>query len=291
MDADRIGTIVETRVHRPEEIAAAADRRKRRSALVGPSGKLFLVAADHPARGVLRAGSDPEAMRDRAALLERLCLALERSDVDGVVATSDVVEDLLLLEALDGKVVVGSMNRGGLAGTVFEIDDRFTGYDAAGIAAMGLDGGKMLLRIDPADPASVATVHAGAHAVNALAEHRLMALVEPFVSHRSDGRVHNDLTPDAVARSVAVTAGLGRTSAYTWLKLPVVDQMERALSASTLPTLLLGGEVPEDREAALTRWGAALRHPTVRGLVIGRAVLYPADGDVGSALDEVVSLL
>lgn len=291
MTADRVGAIVETRVRRPEEIAAAAGRRKRRSALVGDSGKLFLVAADHVARGVLRAGADADAMRDRAALLERLCLALERPGVDGVVATADVVEELLLLGALDGKIVIGSMNRGGLAGTVFEIDDRFTGYDAVGIAAMGLDGGKMLLRLDPDDPASVATMHASAHAVNALAEQRLMALVEPFVSHRSDGHVRNELTWQAVARSVAVTAGLGRTSAYTWLKLPVVDHMERALSASTLPTLLLGGEVPEDRDAALARWSGALRHPTVRGLVIGRAVLYPADGDVGSALDEVVSLL
>jgi hypothetical protein len=38
-----------------------------------------------------------------------------------------VLEDLLLLRRLDGKVAIGSMNRGGLAGTVFEIDDRFTG--------------------------------------------------------------------------------------------------------------------------------------------------------------------
>ncbi len=41
----------------------------------------------------------------------------------------------LLLGALDGKVVIGSMNRGGLAGTVFEVDDRFTAYDAAAVDA------------------------------------------------------------------------------------------------------------------------------------------------------------
>src|SRR5690606_12218492 len=121
MVGDRIREIVETRVHRPEAVAEAAANRKRRAGLVGPSGRMFLVAADHPARGVLRAGADPEAMRDRAVLLERLCVALERPGVDGVLATADVVEDLLLLGALDGKVVVGSMNRGGLADTVFEI--------------------------------------------------------------------------------------------------------------------------------------------------------------------------
>ena len=57
--------------------------------------------------------------------------ALSRPGVNGVLGTPDILEDLLLLGALDGKVVIGSMNRGGLAGTAFEIDDRFTAYDAA----------------------------------------------------------------------------------------------------------------------------------------------------------------
>ena len=52
--------------------------------------------------------------------------------MNGVLGTPDVLEDLLLLGALDDKVVIGSMNRGGLAGTAFEIDDRFTAYDARG---------------------------------------------------------------------------------------------------------------------------------------------------------------
>src|ERR1019366_3350772 len=58
------------------------------------------------------------------------------------------VEDLLLLGALDGKIVLGSMNRGGLRGAEFELDDRLTGYTASAITEMGFEGGKMLLRID-----------------------------------------------------------------------------------------------------------------------------------------------
>jgi hypothetical protein len=291
VNAENLGRIVETRVHRPEAIAEAAGRRKRRTRTVGPAGRLFVVAADHTARGVLGAGTDRDAMRDRATLLERLCIALSRPGVDGVLGTADIVEDLLLLGALDDKVVIGSMNRGGLAGTVFEIDDRFTGYDAEGIATMGLDGGKMLFRIDPDDPATVATMAACARAVDELAGRQLMAMVEPFVCHRLDGRVRNDLSPDAVGRAVAVASGLGRTSAYTWLKLPVVEDMHRVLSASTLPALLLGGEVPDDPDLTYASWQEALRHPAARGLVIGRAVLYPADGDVESAVDTVVGLL
>src|SRR5690349_12404437 len=124
------------------------------------------------------------AMADRVDLLERVSLALSRPGVDGVLGTADIIEDLLLLGALDDKVVVGSMNRGGLAGTTFEMDDRFTGYDATAIAAMGFDAGKMLFRIDPDDPATVATMEACARGVSDLAGHGLMAMVEPFISHR-----------------------------------------------------------------------------------------------------------
>src|ERR671938_1266259 len=143
-----------------------------------------MIAADHPARGALRAGTRALAMADRVELLDRLCLALSRPGVNGVLGTPDVIEDLLLLGALDGKVVIGSMNRGGLAGTVFEIDDRFTGYDASALAAAGYEGGKMLLRIDPDDPATVATLQACGQAVSALASHARMAMIEPFISHR-----------------------------------------------------------------------------------------------------------
>ena len=117
-----------------------------------------------------------------------------------------------------------------------------------------------------------------------------MAMVEPFISHRVDGRVRNDLSPEAVVRSATIAAGLGRTSAYTWLKLPVVDDMERVLAASTLPVLLLGGEVTADQDATFATVAARPSTlPTVRGLVVGRALLYPPDGDVAAAVDQAVA--
>ena len=288
---DWLRDILEVRTQRPDTIAEMARQRRRRESLLGGDDQLFIIAADHPARGALRVGDRAMAMADRAELLERLFVALGRPGVDGVLGTADIVEDLLLLGALDDKVVIGSMNRGGLAGTVFEIDDRFTGYDAASIAQMGLDGGKMLLRIDPGDPATAATMQSCARAVSDLAAGRLMAMVEPFISHRADGRVRNDLSADAVIRSITVASGLGTTSAYTWLKIPVVDDMERVLAASTLPALLLGGEVSADQDAAFGRWRKALQFPSVRGLVVGRALLFPPDDDVAAAVDTAVGLL
>ncbi len=289
-----VRTLVDIRATRPREIAERAAARTRPASLVGPSGKLMVIAADHPARGALRAGEDAMAMADRATLLQRMCIALSRPEVNGVLGTADILEDLLLLGALEGKVVVGSMNRGGLAGTSFEIDDRFTGYDADQIVAMGFDAGKMLLRIDPADAATASTIEACSCAVSALAARGLMAMVEPFISHRVDGRVRNDLSTEAVIRSVTVAAGLGSSSAYTWLKLPVTDDvagMEQVLAASTLPAVLLGGEVSDDPDAAFDAFEQVLKLPTAKGLVVGRSLLYPTDGDVSGAVDRAVSLL
>jgi hypothetical protein len=42
---------------------------------------------------------------------------------------------------------------------------------------------------------------------------------------------------------------------------------------------------------AAQRWKAALDLPGVRGLVIGRAPLYPHDGDVAAAVDAACALV
>jgi hypothetical protein len=233
-------------------------------------------------------------MANRADLLERLCIALSRPGVDGVLATADILEDLLLLGVLDDKVVMGSMNRGGLAGAAFEMDDRFTGHRAEDIERLRFDAGKLLLRIDYGDPGSLRTLESTARAIDDMAARRLPLFVEPFISRRVDGRVRNDLSGEAVTRSIAIASGLGGTSAYTWLKLPVtddIDDMAEALEASTLPAVLLGGEVGKDQEGAYEKWRKALRLPTVQGMVVGRSLLYPAEGSVETAVDTAVGLL
>ncbi|GGL70419.1 hypothetical protein GCM10010129_12380 [Streptomyces fumigatiscleroticus] len=289
--------LVRLRVHHPEAIAQAAARRPRRP-LTGDSGRLMIVAADHPARGALGVGDRPLAMADRADLLKRLCLALSRPGVDGVLATADILDDLLLLGALDHKVVMGSMNRGGLAGAAFELDDRFTGHRPEDLARLGFDAGKLLLRIDYDDPGSLTTLEAAARTIDAMAALRLPVFVEPFICRRTpDGRLRNDLSADAVTRSLAIASGLGGSSAYTWLKVPVTenpDDMAEVMAASTLPAVLLGGDIgdgPDGRTGAFEKWRGALHLPTVRGLVAGRSLLYPADGDVAAAVDTAVGLL
>jgi DhnA family fructose-bisphosphate aldolase class Ia len=283
-DIDRIRTV---RLDDPGAIERAAAARATR-----PLGKrMVLIAADHPARGSLAARGRPQAMADREDLLARLVTALGRPGVDGVMGTPDIVEDLLLLGALEDKVVVGSMNRGGLAGAVFELDDRFTAYDVRSIADMGLDGGKMLVRIALEDPGTARTLAHSARAVSELAASGLMAMVEPFMSRWEEGKLVNDLTPDAVIKSVGIASGLGATSRHTWLKLPVVEDMERVMRSTTMPTLLLGGDPKGSDDELFASWEKALGLPGVRGLVVGRALLYPHNDDVAAAVDIAAALV
>ena len=274
----------------PGDVATVLAARTRRP-LVRDDGRLFIVAADHPARGALGVGDDPIAMADRYDLLQRLALALSRPGVDGVLGTPDIIEDLALLGALDDKIAVGSMNRGGLRGAVFEMDDRYTGYDVDAMVRDGVDAGKLLVRVNLEDAGTARTLEATAHAVTAAAQAKLPILLEPFLSRWSDGRIVNDLTPEAVIQSVAIASGLGASSAYTWLKLPVVPQMERVMAATTMPTLLLGGDTDAAPEETFASWEAALALPGVHGLVVGRTLLYPKDGDVGRAVDIAASLV
>jgi hypothetical protein len=86
---------VRLRTRHPEAAAEAAARRVRRPLLRG-DGRLLAGAAGHPARGALGVGGRTFAMADRAELLGRLRLVLSRPGVDGVLATADILDDLLL---------------------------------------------------------------------------------------------------------------------------------------------------------------------------------------------------
>ena len=291
LDDSRFRSLIDTRARHPERIAELAAARRRRP-ILGEQGPLFLVAADHAARGVLKAGARPLAMADRRSLLERILIALADPGVDGLLGSPDIVEDLLLLDALHDRIVIGSMNRGGLAGSAWELDDRFTAYDAESVESMGLDGGKMLIRFDYADPRTIATIESAAQAVSALARRRLVALVEVLPALRdSAGTLRIPKDPDALIAAMSVGAALGVSSAYTWLKVPVVPEMDRVMASTTLPTLLLGGD-PGDRAAEVfAGWRKALAIPQVRGLVAGRTLLFPPDDDVARAVAEAAAIV
>lgn len=290
LDESRYRELLRRRAESPQLLEKiAADRPKR--GLIKGDGNLMIVAFDHPARRILGVGDEPFAMADRRDALERCIRALRRPGVDGILATSDVIDDLLLLEELDNKVVFGSMNRSGLTASAWELDDRPSSYSPAAIERYGLNGGKFLLRIDYDDPGTNATLEACARAVTDLAERHLIAMIEPLPVKRDEqGRVRVVDDIDLVVETVSVASGLGAPSVYTWLKLPASHNPDRMMAATTLPSLLLGGD-PGSQEDLFDLWRRAMQIPHVRGLTAGRSLLYPRDGDVERWVDAAVEIV
>lgn len=291
MDRQSYADLLEARLRDPESLRRALRERRRRD-LLGDDGNLLIVAADHTARGMLAVGSDPLAVADRFTLLSNLVAALALPQVDGVLASADLLEELALLGALDGKLALGTMNRGGIIGARWELDDRLTAYDSDHVEEFGLDGGKVLLRIEATDPGVARTLEMVAAITTELSDRRIMCLIEPLPYLKDEaGRARLDTSVEELVRVVAIASGLGSSSAYTWLKIPAVDRMAEVAGATTMPILMLGGDPGDHAEAVFALWRAAMAQPNVRGLVAGRALLYPSHGDVVHAVTAAASIV
>ncbi|WP_394935740.1 class I fructose-bisphosphate aldolase [uncultured Ilumatobacter sp.] len=284
-------SLLETRATAPGAIATALAARTTRP-LLAADGNTFIIAIDHPARGMVGLTGQPFVMADRRDVLERTMTALADPGVDGVMATPDILDDLALLGALDGKVAVGSINRSGLLGSAWELDDQLTGHTVQSIVDQGLDGAKMLLRIDLEDERSRPTIEACARWITELAAAQKLAMLEPLpYTTDTDGRKVLDPDEDALVKCVGIANALGASSAYTWLKLPATAQIERVMAATSMPGLILGGTPGPNPETAFDEWRRAMDIPNVRGLVVGRSLLYPSNGDVAEAVATAAAIV
>lgn len=284
LSREKYEALINARIFEPKSLSTALAARKRRS-LVGPDGKLVIIAADHTARGKIALGSDPIAMSDRYTLLDRLTRCLAMNEVDGVLASADVLEELAWLGALDNKLAIGTMNRGGIIGATWELDDRLTAYDTQHIKSMGLDGGKTLLRINYQDPGVPRTLETVARLTTELADAEVMAMIEPlpYITN-SSGQAVLDTSHDAMVKVVSIASGIGASSTFTWLKIPASERMAEIAGATTLPILMLGGEPKSQGSTIFDLWKKSMQEPNVRGVVAGRTLLYPLDGNSEAAV-------
>jgi DhnA family fructose-bisphosphate aldolase class Ia len=301
LPSDLYEAITDIRVRQPGFADSEADRRARRRVAV-PDGKLVILAADHPGRASLKIQSDPLAMADRHELLARIVRVLSHPGVDGFMSTSDVVEDLLILgglvrerggqSPLDERLLIGCMNRGGLPGTVWEMDDSFSAFTTRRMVILGMDGGKFMLRIDPTDPGSHATLQGCVRAVSELAEANLLAFLEPLPVVRENGAYKVVRTVRALTEAVSVASAMGASSLYTWLKLPTCPDFAQVARATTLPLVILGGEAVGDPRPVIEDLRRGMgAGANVRGAMIGRNVLYPGADDpraVAAAVSAVI---
>jgi DhnA family fructose-bisphosphate aldolase class Ia len=289
LPASALAKITGVRLADPEVSVRAAKMRKRRSTLT-PDGRLNILAADHPARRVTKVGDDPLRMANRHGYFARIVRVLQSDVVDGVMATMDVLEDLLILHHLvleaggpaflDNRLLIASLNRGGLAGASWEMDDPVTGSSPATCAAMGLDGAKLLLRICDEETDSLSTMLHCARAITEMNALGLTTFLEPLPVVKNNDGYRVVKTAEALAKIVGVASALGDSSRYLWLKLPYCENYEVVAKATTLPILLLGGESVGDATPLLREIAAGLSAGSnVRGALVGRNVLYPGAED------------
>lgn len=293
--------ITDVRVDRQQEVIRHAEKRKRRQKLT-KDGKLIILAADHPGRRVTALRDDSIGMGDRYEYLGRVLRVITDPAFDGVMATTDFIEDIMIVDYLyeqktgksflDEKVVVGCMNRGGHAGSDYEMEDVFTSYTPESLKKMNLDGGKLMYRLESSDHGSLITIKECAEAITSLSRLGLGAFLEPATVQTKEKNYAFKTDLETLVRDAGAAAALGETSLFTWLKLSYNENFERVARATTLPILLLGGAARETPVDTIRTFAGAMNSaPNVRGAMVGRNVTFVQNYDprvVAMAISNII---
>ena len=239
-----------------------------------------VLAADHRARGIL-------TFDDYGKYLDAARAALPYCDA--LMASTQPLADLVA----EGAVTPAhrtylSLNRTGLAGSAFELDDRLVAT-VEQAAREGYTGVKHMTRIDLSDPHTAPALELLGRVLEEVATAELDAMIEPLVWR--DGAV--DRSPDAVRYAAVVANDLGAPL----LKVPVpeappgearAEATASVVAAVGVPVLVLGGPRPDDREALLSEVRDAVAGGAA-GVAVGRAILQDADpGAMAALVREVV---
>jgi DhnA family fructose-bisphosphate aldolase class Ia len=204
---------------------------------VTPPGPLptpaLILAADHRARAVLTTENWREFVGSLARALP-FC--------DGILATAQPLAGL----AEGGHVTALhrtylSINRTGLAGSVFELDDRLVA-SVGRAASDGWTGIKHMTRIDFEDPVTASALELLGQVLEQSRQAGLEALIEPLVW--SEGRIRRET--DAIVLAAVIVHDMGAPV----IKVPVPAArpgaerrraVARVVASVGVPVLFLGG--------------------------------------------------
>jgi DhnA family fructose-bisphosphate aldolase class Ia len=228
-----------------------------------------VLAADHRARGVVTT----ENYRDYVT-----ALAAALPSCDGILASAQPLADL----AAAGHVTAAhrtylSLNRTGLAGSAFELDDRPVA-SVPRARAEGWTGVKHMTRIDMADTQSAAALELLGQVLEEARAAGLEALVEPLVWR--DGRVARQT--DAIVLAAVIAHDMGAPV----LKVPVPDvtpgqerqqAVARVVASVGVPVLFLGGPRGDAGREPLLDEVRDVMEGGGSGMAIGRAVYQDPD--------------
>jgi DhnA family fructose-bisphosphate aldolase class Ia len=241
----------------------------------------LVLAADHRARGVMTIERNADYLR---ALGEAMPFC------DGILATAQPLTELARTGAIGpGHRTYLSINRTGLAGSVFELDDRLVAtVDRA--REDGWSGIKLMTRIDLGDPGGAAALELLGRVLEDARSSSLEALIEPVMWR--GGRMSRE-TEDIVLAAV-IAHDLGAPL----LKVPVpdarpgparVDAVARVVASVGVPVLFLGGPHLQDHRDGVLAETRDVMDGGGAGLAMGRAIFQePSPAAMAEELAEVV---
>ena len=229
----------------------------------------LILAADHRARAVLTTESWAEFFGSLAKALP---------SCDGILATAQPLEGL----AAAGHITARhrtylSINRTGLAGSAFELDDRLVA-SVGRAASDGWTGIKHMTRIDLADSLSASALELLGQVLEEARDAGLEALVEPLVWQ--EGRVRRDA--DAVVLGAVIAHDMGAPV----IKVPVpavapgIERrraVARVVASVGVPVLFLGGPRTEAGRDRVLEEVRDVMEGGGAGMAMGRTIYQDHD--------------
>jgi len=267
--------IVTERVRRPESIAERLASRRRPDQLVPPDGQLVLIGCNH--RFDPRTGEPV----DRRELLDRVIEALSIPEVDGVVASADMLEELTLLNVLEHRLAFCTTSGDPHVGAVSGGTSSRGGVAPSTVAAGNFDGGVLSQRWGASGSRLGSQPWSVAADVVELGTSGLPAVVDVHVTNPTGGAEFDTAWSDWIGPLHATTSALA-TGAGVWITVPAITGLAHLAEATGFPMLMRDTELP----IAARAWQSFFREElplTIRGMIPGASALFPLEGTVAEA--------
>lgn len=250
-----------------------------------PHKRLVFAAADHNARMINEYKGNPIGLSNRREYLTRLVRMLMSDSVDGIEATPDIIEDLMIInrirreqgetEFLKGKMLVGTVNRGGLKNTAWEMDDLPACFTVDRIKKLNMDGVKFMIRINPMDERSKYTLQYCADTINEAEKYGLPVFIEALYVETAERGFVMKTDSESLCKVLGVVGALGCTGANKWIEVPLNREYHIPVSATTCPVLVVPDEAESEPDAVIREYTKEIGiADNIRGILLGRNVMF-----------------
>lgn len=247
----------------------------RMSKIFARDGKAMVLAIDHRQRGI-QEGIDN--FNNLVSLIERIS-----PYIDAIMTTKEPLAQLIINGNLRNKGLVLSLNRTGLAGTSFEMDDRLVCTVETALR-WGLDGVKLLIKFNKKDSYTNEQLSLLSSVVEECEKWSMPLMVEPLYMNIEDGKLTMDRSYEAIKWVSIITNDFK----VPILKIPYVksnsrkegiELFKKIVDSVNAKVLLLGGPKRENPIEVLQDFEDGVK-AGADGFVVGRNVFLSEKPEV-----------